>query len=113
MVLILFFFSRRRRHTWWTGDWSSDVCSSDLPVVDQRHELVALGRREERAGQDQVALGVHEPDQQVVTDRLRVRLVQQIGRASRRERSTIQQVAAPIMKGYGCRSYGHVKIRLA
>src|SRR5438876_4966472 len=25
-----FFFSSRRRHTRWTGDWSSDVCSSDL-----------------------------------------------------------------------------------
>src|SRR6266487_6259951 len=23
-------FSSRRRHTRWTGDWSSDVCSSDL-----------------------------------------------------------------------------------
>src|SRR5450755_3624443 len=27
---LLFFFSSRRRHTIWTGDWSSDVCSSDL-----------------------------------------------------------------------------------
>src|SRR6266487_6813249 len=27
-----FFFSSRRRHTRWTGDWSSDVCSSDLFV---------------------------------------------------------------------------------
>src|SRR6266487_5777389 len=27
---MLFFFSSRRRHTRWTGDWSSDVCSSDL-----------------------------------------------------------------------------------
>src|SRR6266581_1782609 len=26
---IAFFFSSRRRHTRWTGDWSSDVCSSD------------------------------------------------------------------------------------
>src|SRR5579863_10692628 len=25
-----FCFSSRRRHTRWTGDWSSDVCSSDL-----------------------------------------------------------------------------------
>src|SRR6266487_6656774 len=25
-----FFFSCRSRHTRWTGDWSSDVCSSDL-----------------------------------------------------------------------------------
>src|SRR5690348_17822821 len=27
-----FFFSSRRRHTRWTGDWSSDVCSSDLAL---------------------------------------------------------------------------------
>src|SRR5690348_17389089 len=29
-LLLPFFFSSRRRHTRWTGDWSSDVCSSDL-----------------------------------------------------------------------------------
>src|SRR5580765_4082700 len=28
--ILSFFFSSRRRHTRWTGDWSSDVCSSDL-----------------------------------------------------------------------------------
>src|SRR5690348_14569893 len=28
-----FFFSSRRRHTRWTGDWSSDVCSSDLEAA--------------------------------------------------------------------------------
>src|SRR5688500_20388469 len=28
--LSLFFFSSRRRHTRLQGDWSSDVCSSDL-----------------------------------------------------------------------------------
>src|SRR5690348_17564914 len=28
-----FFFSSRRRHTRWTGDWSSDVCSSDLTAT--------------------------------------------------------------------------------
>src|SRR5690348_15096715 len=28
--IFVFFFSGRRRHTIWTGDWSSDVCSSDL-----------------------------------------------------------------------------------
>src|SRR5437764_12976784 len=27
---MLFFFSSRRRHTRYIGDWSSDVCSSDL-----------------------------------------------------------------------------------
>src|SRR5438105_13423595 len=28
---LFFFFSSRRRHTRSTRDWSSDVCSSDLP----------------------------------------------------------------------------------
>src|SRR6266487_6472125 len=32
MSVLFFFFSSRRRHTRWTGDWSSDVCSSDLFV---------------------------------------------------------------------------------
>src|SRR6266487_6526316 len=30
LLISFFFFSSRRRHTRWTGDWSSDVCSSDL-----------------------------------------------------------------------------------
>src|SRR5256885_8617508 len=30
MLLCFFFFSSRRRHTRLQGDWSSDVCSSDL-----------------------------------------------------------------------------------
>src|SRR5437879_13303567 len=55
----LFFFSSRRRHTRYIGDWSSDVCSSDLPlgpegapappvasVEDRRHPY--LPRSEER-----------------------------------------------------------------
>src|SRR5436189_2445693 len=30
IVSLRFFFSSRRRHTRYIGDWSSDVCSSDL-----------------------------------------------------------------------------------
>src|SRR6266403_1849972 len=33
-----FFFSRRRRHTRSLRDWSSDVCSSDLPTRRRRRE---------------------------------------------------------------------------
>src|SRR5256885_6474806 len=32
LVAIFFFFSSRRRHTRLQGDWSSDVCSSDLSM---------------------------------------------------------------------------------
>src|SRR5690348_17785601 len=38
MLFVYFFFSSRRRHTRWTGDWSSDVCSSDLPTAAVRYE---------------------------------------------------------------------------
>src|SRR6266487_6368096 len=39
---VCFFFSSRRRHTRWTGDWSSDVCSSDLDVAMLRRSWGAL-----------------------------------------------------------------------
>src|SRR2546427_6608952 len=32
-LALIFFFSSRRRHPRFDCDWSSDVCSSDLPVV--------------------------------------------------------------------------------
>src|SRR4051794_41533100 len=46
-----FFFSSRRRHTRWTGDWSSDVCSSDLgrqlgrACAEDRDSAVGSGLR--------------------------------------------------------------------
>src|SRR5256885_4194149 len=41
--LIVFFFSSRRRHTRLQGDWSSDVCSSDLPPL--RSAMVCSPKR--------------------------------------------------------------------
>src|SRR2546426_8530182 len=38
---VFFFFSSRRRHTRLQGDWSSDVCSSDLNIPFQTVRLVA------------------------------------------------------------------------
>src|SRR3989454_7430712 len=50
VLLFFFFFSSRRRHTRLQGDWSSDVCSSDLREFGRDVEpLVAHTRREERA----------------------------------------------------------------
>src|SRR5688500_19480137 len=36
LIVCLFFFSSRRRHTRLQGDWSSDVCSSDLALTFDR-----------------------------------------------------------------------------
>src|SRR2546430_7128634 len=35
--VVVFFFSSRRRHTRFDCDWSSDVCSSDLPPEQVRN----------------------------------------------------------------------------
>src|SRR4051812_49586920 len=42
-IFFFFFFSSRRRHTRLTCDWSSDVCSSDLPSTIQ---VVRIGAQD-------------------------------------------------------------------
>src|SRR3712207_558227 len=45
--MLFVFFSSRRRHTRYWRDWSSDVCSSDLVLVEGvylYHPAVVLGR---------------------------------------------------------------------
>src|SRR5437879_12571323 len=45
---LLFFFSSRRRHTRYIGDWSSDVCSSDLrPTKDESRKRSADERSDD------------------------------------------------------------------
>src|SRR5256885_5625042 len=47
-----FFFSSRRRHTRLQGDWSSDVCSSDLANLQALAEIDRLRRELSNAGSD-------------------------------------------------------------
>src|SRR5690348_18110543 len=54
-----FFFSSRRRHTRWTGDWSSDVCSSDLTsdpscLAGCGHTTAGAGNRERGLRREQI-----------------------------------------------------------
>src|SRR5690349_16490309 len=51
--LLLFFFSSRRRHTRSLRDWSSDVCSSDLEVLELKRSLggkISLFSRPQKDG---------------------------------------------------------------
>src|SRR5256885_8067050 len=41
MASAFFFFSSRRRHTRLQGDWSSDVCSSDLNCAEENEAVAA------------------------------------------------------------------------
>src|SRR2546421_4441224 len=50
MVFFFFFFSSRRRHTRSDRDWSSDVCSSDLPVGADRRRVACVSYAVQIAG---------------------------------------------------------------
>src|SRR5690606_39543152 len=58
---VRFFFSRRRRDTRFSRDWSSDVCSSDLP--GRAHPLPGLDVPEVAGGvvaENRGGQGAHE-----------------------------------------------------
>src|SRR5437764_5855867 len=46
----IFFFSSRRRHTRYIGDWSSDVCSSDLTAREIIGKMGRLYHRSTKPG---------------------------------------------------------------
>src|SRR5256885_8133298 len=89
---LFFFFSSRRRHTRLQGDWSSDVCSSDLlgggaedvvvpdgTVAARGRSLLRAGRRAKRRGLDDLVVREADVDEaEAASD--------EIGRASCRER---------------------------
>src|SRR5579863_5200913 len=57
--LPFFFFSSRRRHTRWTGDWSSDVCSSDLDTGSKyakQRSVVQMFEAQAGEGPDRLAV---------------------------------------------------------
>src|SRR5256885_16928438 len=45
LVVVFFFFSSRRRHTRLQGDWSSDVCSSDLVKYQRSNQNTNIHQR--------------------------------------------------------------------
>src|SRR3712207_8700021 len=57
-MIVFFFFSSRRRHTRYWRDWSSDVCSSDLP--DEALELLERGELSEGHGRALLTAADHD-----------------------------------------------------
>src|SRR5256885_7808491 len=54
-IVFFFFFSSRRRHTRLQGDWSSDVCSSDLFL---RHSHISYPTGQDSSARTAHAYGV-------------------------------------------------------
>src|SRR5439155_10616247 len=96
------FFSSRRRHTRWPRDWSSDVCSSDLFDLLELdgQPLVDLQLTERRARLEQlldrrstsIRLSETFEDGDALLEAAREQRLEEIGRASCRERGKIRGV---------------------
>src|SRR5207247_8260901 len=93
------FVSSRRRHTRSTRDWSSDVCSSDLPqeYLDSGADAIVEGEAEQtledllrQSGPLEKIPGIlfRNPDGSVARTEARPLIADQIGRASCRERGS-------------------------
>src|SRR5690348_18261920 len=94
---IFFFFSSRRRHTRWTGDWSSDVCSSDLLALHA--QTVAPQTPPEAQSQTHSAAQSPTAEQtQSPPGTSGANITIEIGRASCRERVEISEVAESLKK---------------
>src|SRR2546426_3324533 len=93
-LFFFFFFSSRRRHTRLQGDWSSDVCSSDLDAICRT--LVALEDDETLLVQSGKPVGVFQTHPEA--PRVLIANANLVGRWARWERSEERRV------GKECRS---------
>src|SRR5437763_16619866 len=108
-MLLCFFFSSRRRHTRYIGDWSSDVCSSDLAPAASDAGLVTF-TPDDIDWEDEVRLAIEErvslsPD--ALTGMEASLRFAEIGRASCRERVETSVAAAPA-KDKGEHNHTHI-----
>src|SRR3989454_5658708 len=97
-ILMFFFFSSRRRHTRLQGDWSSDVCSSDLVKL-------GLAGVASEARADRLAVAARRAVETAVVTRLVLVAYadwrSEIGRGSCRGRVEISVVAVSLKKKTG------------
>src|SRR5687768_11021508 len=92
-IVFFFFFSSRRRHTRCSRDWSSDVCSSDLPCRERGRE-----RREVqlRSGVHFVSSKAHALDE---LDRKIIAVLAEDGRISNRKIAAALGVTEGTIRG--------------
>src|SRR3989454_10682646 len=95
-----FFFSSRRRHTRLQGDWSSDVCSSDLAGPSQRRGVEV----EEQGSPPRLRLGQRLVDVVTPRDVHRDLLARSVRRSAGRGRVAGAPEVAPTRSSASCRA---------
>src|SRR3546814_3407224 len=85
-VSVVFFFKQKTAYEMRISDWSSDVCSSDLPRIDRRTTAERPNRREMRMSAQATIDGELEGILDLPKLNQWISEQDQIGRASCRER---------------------------
>src|SRR5437764_5065861 len=87
-LFYFFFFSSRRRHTRYIGDWSSDVCSSDLSAMNETINDSFLRELDLKGGECilDVGSGLGQFSRAMARAAKGCKVLGKIGRASCRER---------------------------
>src|SRR5690606_40092818 len=99
-----FFFSSRRRHTRFSRDWSSDVCSSDLPAAGGTAPAGGRGSRGRASGDPRKAKAPARSPAGRRPGGGRG-APPEIGRASCRERGEVAEGGASLTRARGGESY--------
>src|SRR5699024_11496221 len=94
-LYFLFFFSSRRRHTRSKRDWSSDVCSSDLPSISKLHNAYNIEIDGYSGSKNSL---IHHDVIELPNNNLLATMHEQIGRASCRERVKISEGAGQVKR---------------
>src|SRR5215210_9594907 len=81
--MVVFFFSSRRRHTRYIGDWSSEVCSSDLRLPHHNERVDVVDRRRVRERLRVVAGGDRDYAARLLLVAQRRKLVEDAARLER------------------------------
>src|SRR5687768_18222668 len=113
VIFFFFFFSSRRRHTRCSRDWSSDVCSSDLPEpgrpgqVRPASALRAPTRQGRREGP-----GRSEEHTSELQSRLHLvcRLLLEKKKTNTDNRDFDPSLAGPTHSGAGLQRHGHLRL---
>src|SRR3712207_9490903 len=98
--MFFFFFSSRRRHRRYWRDWSSDVCSSDLGSIRKASPAGEFLLEHQVRQPDFNSYGARRGNHQVMMRGTfaNIRIRNEIGRASCRERVKISVVAVSLKK---------------
>src|SRR5256885_3694490 len=97
---LFFFFSSRRRHTRLQGDWSSDVCSSDLIVLPPHPGVLSALGLAAAAERIEVMASLHRPLPSLTTGELAAAFAPLV------ERARAELPGAALARAADCRFAG-------